>query len=195
MMNQSLRQTIKDTVSIQESDLEFMLSFFKLLTLKKDEYFLQVGQRCNQVAFVKSGMLRICYPNDKGEETTCYFSLPNEFVTSFSAFTTQKLSTENIQAILPTECFVISKQDLENLYRQIPATQEFGRKAAENVAMLMENRMALFLNNSAEERYQFLLKNNPVLIQTVPLQYLASFLGITPQHLSRLRKNTAKLIS
>ena len=134
-------------------------------------------------------MLRIFYPNDKGEETTCYFSLPGEFVTSFSSFTTGNLSTENIQAILSTELFVIAKQDLELLYNKIPVTQEFGRKAAENLVIIMEKRISLFLNNSADERYQLLLKHNPILIQTVPLQYLASYIGISPQHLSRLRKN------
>lgn len=188
-MNTSLRQTIISTISISEIDLDFMLSLFKLLILKKDDYFLEIGKPCNHVAFIKSGMLRIYYPNDKGEDTTCYFSLPNEFVTSFSSFTTRNPSTENIQAILPTEIFVIEKQDLEMLYLKIPVTQEFGRKAAENLTMIMEKRISLFLNNSAEERYQFLLKHNPILIQTVPLQYLASYLGISPQHLSRLRKN------
>lgn len=188
-MNSSLRQTIKNTISISEADLDYMLSLFKPLMLKKDDYFLEIGKRCNQVAFIKSGMLRIYYPNDKGEETTCYFSLPNEFVTSFSSFTTGNRSIENIQAILPTEIFVIEKQDLEMLYKKIPVTQEFGRKAAENLSIIMEKRISLFLNNSADERYQFLLSQNPILIQTVPLQYLASFLGISPQHLSRLRKN------
>jgi CRP-like cAMP-binding protein len=185
----SLKQTIKNTISLTTKDIDFMLSLFKPVTLAKKKFFLKIGERCNQAAFINSGMLRIFYPNDKGEETTCYFALPHEFVTSLSSFITQNPSTENIQAILPTELYVISKQNLEMLYKQIPATQEFGRKATENVALLMEKRMSLFLNSSAAERYQFLLKNNPVLIQTVPLQYLASYLGVTPQHLSRLRKN------
>lgn len=188
-MNQPLRQTIANSISLSAEETEFMLSLFKPLTLKKEAYFLEIGKRCNQVAFVKSGMLRIFYPNGKGDNTTCYFSLPNEFVTSFSSFTTQNPATENIQAILPTELFVISKQDLEILYHKIPKAQEFGRKAAENLAIVMEKRISLFLNNSADERYQYLLKHSPILIQTVPLQYLATYLGISPQHLSRLRKN------
>ncbi|SIT25948.1 cAMP-binding domain of CRP or a regulatory subunit of cAMP-dependent protein kinases [Chryseobacterium gambrini] len=187
-MDTSLRQIIKKTISISDSDLDFMVSLFNPLSLKKGDYFLEIGKRCDQVAFIKTGMLRIFYPNAKGEETTCYFSLPDEFVTSFSSFTTQNLSTENIQAILPTELFTIRKQDLETLYQKIPAAQEFGRLAAENLAIIMEKRISLFLNNSADERYQFLLKNNSILIQTVPLQYLASYLGMSPQHLSRLRR-------
>lgn len=191
-MTHPLRKIIKESVSISDSELDLMVACFSPRALKKDEYLLQAGQRCNQIAFVESGMLRICYPNDKGEETTCYFSLPNDFVTSFSAYNHERPSAEHIQAIMPTTCLVISKQDMDELYRKIPAVQEFGRKAAERVAMLMETRMSLFLNNSAEERYQLLLQQQPVLFRTVPLQYLASFLGVTPQHLSRLRKKTAK---
>lgn len=188
-MYQQLRQIIESIIPISETDIEYMLSLFKPLSLAKEEFFLKYDKICNQAAFVKSGILRVYYPNDNGEDTTCYISLSNEFITSFSSFTTSKPSTENIQAIVPTELLVISKQDLEMLYNKIPITQEFGRKAAENVAIMMEKRMSLFLNNSAKERYQYLMKHNPVLIQTVPLQYLASYLGITPQHLSRLRKD------
>ncbi|AZA48792.1 Crp/Fnr family transcriptional regulator [Chryseobacterium carnipullorum] len=187
-MDTSLRQIIKNTISISDDDLDFMASLFNPTALKKGDYFLEISKRCDQIAFIKTGMLRIFYPNARGEETTCYFSLPNEFVTSFSSFTTQSLSTENIQAILPSELFVINKHDLEMLYQKIPAVQEFGRIAAENLAIIMEKRISLFLNNSADERYQFLLKNNPILIQKVPLQYLASYLGMSPQHLSRLRR-------
>lgn len=188
-MPQLLKQTIQSAISLSTDDMEFMVSLFKPLTLKKEEYFLAVGKKCNHVAFIQSGMLRVFYPTDKGEETTCYFALPGEFITSFASFNSQIPSTENIEAIMPTELLVISKPDLEMLYRTLPATQEFGRKAAENLTIIMEKRIALFLNNSAHERYQYLLDNNPVLIQTVPLQYLASYLGISPQHLSRLRKN------
>ena len=117
-MDTVFRQIIKNTISISDKDLEFMLSLFKPVNLKKDEYFLAIGKRCNQVAFIKTGILRIYYPNDKGEDTTCYFSLPHEFVTSFSSFTTGAPSIENIQAILPTELFVIDKQDLEMLYQK-----------------------------------------------------------------------------
>jgi len=188
-MNTSLKQAIQNSITIGEAELEFMLSLFKPLFLKKEALFLEVGKVCNYVAFVNSGLLRIFYINSKGEETTCYFSLPNEFVTSISSFTAQIPTTENIQAIQATELFIISKHDLDLLYHTVPVTQEFGRKAAEKLAMIMEQRISLFLNHSADERYKLLLESNPALILTVPLQYLASYLGISPQHLSRLRKN------
>lgn len=187
-MHALLRKVITNTISISVQELEYMLSLFKHKTLKKEDYLLKIGKPCSQVFFVNEGVLRIYYPNDKGEDTTCYFALPNEFVTSFSSFSTGKLSVENIQAIIPTTVLYIEKNELELLYQKIPVTQEFGRKAAENLAIILEKRISLFLNNTADERYQFLIKHNPILIQTIPLQYLASYLGISPQHLSRLRK-------
>lgn len=187
-MKNELRELIKNTISISEEDLDFMSSLFKPLMLDEEACFLEAGKRCNHVAFIRSGLLRIFYLNAKGEQTTCYFALPTQFVTSFASLTSGKSSTENIQAILPSELLIIHKEDLEMLYKKIPSTQEFGRKAAEDLTVVMEKRIALFLNNSAEERYRFLMENNPILIQKVPLQYLASYLGITPQHLSRLRK-------
>jgi len=132
--------------------------------------------------------LRIYYTNENGEEITCYFSLETEFVTSLASFSKEIRSIENIQAIVTTELLVISKIDLEKLYQELPNTQELGRKAIEKIALNMEKRIFLFLNKNAEERYQDMLKNSPILIKKVPLKYLASYLGITPQHLSRLRK-------
>lgn len=187
-IKEELKQTIQSAISIADEDLALMLSLFRPLSLDKEDYLLRIGKPCKQVAFVKSGIMRFYYPTEKGEYTTCYFALPNEFITSFSSFTTGDPSIENIQAIAPAELLVIEKEDLEMLYRKIPAVQEFGRKAAENLAINMEKRISLFLNNTAEERYQFLLKHHAVLVQKVPLQYLAAYIGITPQHMSRLRK-------
>lgn len=184
-----LHKAIQSLISIAKVDLDYVVSFFHPLPLKKDEYFLQIGKKCEQVAFVAEGILRIYYPNDNGDETTCYFALPNEFVTSFTSFTSGTPSVENIQAIVPATIFVINKKDLDMLYNKIPVMQELGRKAAENLAIIMEKRISLFLNNTAEQRYAYLLKHNSTLIQKVPLQYLASYLGISPQHLSRLRRN------
>lgn len=173
--------------AISSQDLAYMVSLFQARSIEKDGYFLEFGKRCQEVAFVNSGMLRVFYPNEKGEDTSCYFAMPSEFITSFSSLANDTPSIENIQAILPTELLVISKQNLEMLYRQVPASQELGRKSAERIAIMMEKRIAMFMTKSAKDRYRFILEHQPALLQNVPLQYLASYLGITPQHLSRLR--------
>jgi CRP/FNR family transcriptional regulator, anaerobic regulatory protein len=183
-----LKKLINDTISITKDEIDLVLSLFKPVTLEKDKYFLRIGKRCDEVAFVQSGVLRMFHLDKNGEESTHYFPLPNSFVTSHTSLNNQTPSTEGIQAITQTELLVISKANLEMMYQKVPKMQEVGRKATENIVAEMSKRVSILINNSANLRYETILDNNPILVQTVPLQYLASYLGITPQHLSRIRK-------
>jgi CRP-like cAMP-binding protein len=185
---ESLKRTILNSVALSPAEIQLFLSSFEHRLINKGQFFVAAGKRCAEVAFVKSGLLRIFYNNDKGLETTCHFTLPGNFVTSLNAFANGGQSTENIQALLTTEIYIITKSDLEDLYRQIPAAVEFGKNAAEKITLIMERRLFFLLNKSADEHYRAMLQEQPELVQQVPLQYLASYLGITPQHLSRLRK-------
>lgn len=184
----SLRNLINNTISITTVEIDFVLSFFKYISLAKEEYFLGIGKQCNEIAFIQSGVLRMFHFDDDGEEVTHYFPLQNTFVTSHTSLNTQIPSTEGIQAITAAELLVITKEDLEMIYKKVPVMQEFGRKSTENIVAEMNKRISILINNSADKRYKFILGNNPILVQTVPLNYLASYLGITPQHLSRIRK-------
>jgi CRP-like cAMP-binding protein len=101
-------------------------------------------------------------------------------------------ANENISALEDCVLRVISKKDLEELCERVPKMQLFRRVIAENLFITMEKRIFMLQSQSAHERYENMLKNNPDIILSVPLQYTASFLGITPQHLSRLRKEIVK---
>lgn len=183
-----LEKLIKDTIPISTTDINFVLSLFESVNLKKEEHFLEIGKRCTNVAFVHSGVLRMYHIDDNCEEATHYFPPPYSFVTSHTSLNNQSPSTEGIQAITEATLYVISKKNLETMYRTVPAMQEVGRKATEQVLSEMNKRISLLINNSAERRYEVMLENSPILLQTVPLQHIASYLGITPQHLSRIRK-------
>lgn len=187
-MKDKLKQQIQSNISISINDLELALTFFKPFSLKKRDLFLQVGKRCNSIAFINSGMLRIFYPNDFGEEITCHFAQDGDWVTSLSVFGSNRPSAENIQALTDCDLLVIYVDDFEQMHKELPIMQEFSRKVIEAINLMMEKRVAFFQNYTAENRYQYILKNHPQLLQTVPLQYLASYIGVTPQHLSRLRK-------
>jgi CRP/FNR family transcriptional regulator, anaerobic regulatory protein len=191
----SLKQLIKETISISSDELDDVLSLFKPVNLSKNEYFLPLGKRCNEVAYIQSGVLRMFHLDEQGAEATHYFPSPNTFVTSHQSLNAQTPTTEGIQALTAAELLVISKKDLEILYQKVPAMQEVGRKATENVVAAMSNRISILINQSAEKRYETIMERHPILIQTVPLQYLASYLGITPQHLSRIRKKTSQSLS
>lgn len=187
-MKDKIGQQIQSSISISINDLDSALTFFIPTSLKKNDYFLQIGKKCNSVAFINTGILRIYYPNDLGEEVTCHFAQEGEWVTSLSVFGTHQPSKENIQCLTDCELLVIQVDDLDRMHKELPIMQEFSRKVIEAINVMMEKRVAFFQNYSAEHRYQYILKNHPQLLQTVPLQYLASYIGVTPQHLSRLRK-------
>jgi CRP-like cAMP-binding protein len=184
----SFKKLINDTISITTVEMDFALSLFEPVNLAKDEYFLEIGKKSNEVAFVQSGVLRMFHLDNNCKEITHYFPLQNTFVTSHTSLNSQIPSTEGIQAITPAELSVISKENLELMYHKVPATKELGRKATENIVAEMSKRITILINSSADKRYEAILENNPILVQTVSLQYLASYLGITPQHLSRIRK-------
>ena len=162
---------------------------FKPVKIKKGNHWIQEGKICDKVAFVQSGKLRVFYNDGSGKEVTCHFVTPNNFISSFTSFLTNTPTTENIAAIEDSQLSVISKRELEMLSEEIPKIHIWRRIVAENLFISMEKRITMLQSQSANERYEKMLKDNPDIILSVPLQYTASFLGITPQHLSRLRKS------
>jgi CRP-like cAMP-binding protein len=168
--------------------LDFIVSHFKKIVIPKDTYFVKINENCDYVGFLTKGIIRFYYQSKDNQETTCYFAFPNEFITSKYSFNTKKPSKEALKAMVDSEIFVIHRSDLEKLYTEIPETQKVTEFVYDNFSNILMKRIAMLQINSAEERYQYVLKNKPYLLQSVPLQYLASFLGVTPQHLSRLRK-------
>jgi hypothetical protein len=191
-LKKALEKKIKETVSIEEQNLEFVTSLFKPMYLKKDELFHKGGSNCKEYAFiVKGGPLRSYYIDINGEEISRCFFFENEFVFSIYNLTEQI----QIQAVQDTQLLVISKADLNLIYRKIPNADEFGLKEMEKAILKMEKRISALLTSSASDRYENLVNNDALLLKTVPLKYLASYLGISPQHLSRLRKSKNSLLN
>jgi CRP-like cAMP-binding protein len=150
------------------------------------EYFLHEGQICRRIALITSGMCRYLYHTEK-EEVTRWISLEGDFMTSLGSFIHQKPSFEAIQAIRPTEIYYINMEDWEELKSKNPFIQHFWNRAIEQNYIGMEERLFITIAKTAEERYQWLLQNYPRFNQEVPDKYIASMLGITPRHLSRIR--------
>jgi CRP/FNR family transcriptional regulator, anaerobic regulatory protein len=163
--------------------------FNKLIVLEKDEFFHTENKICDKIGFIVEGMCRYFYSTEK-EEITRWVSLKNEFVTSLSSFITQNPSLENIQAIKRTEILVANKKDWEKLYFEEDFVRQLWIKNIENNYIGMENRVFNLIAMSAEERYNWMLKNQPKFNLLVPDKYVASMLGIKPRHLSRIRLNT-----
>ena len=178
---------IESKVNIQEADLQIVLSKFKERTVEKGKFVLKKGQIANQYFYVKSGGLRFFY-GDYEQQETSWVVFQNEFFTEISSLNPQIPTRFNIEAIEKCELLVIDKSEMDSLYKQLPAWQEFGRKTWEQMSVRMINQIISFQTLSAEDRYLEFMKN-PDLIQRVPVKHLASWLGITPNALSRIRKN------
>jgi CRP-like cAMP-binding protein len=178
---------IKTYIGKDEIDLKLILSKFKEKIVPKGKFILKKGQIANQYFFIVSGGVRFFY-GEYEQQNTSWVVFSNEFFTEISSLNPQKPSRFNIEAIEETELLVIDKTDMDFLYSHIPVWQEFGRKVWEQMSVRMINQIVSFQTLSAEERYlQFM--DTPELLQKVPVKHLASFLGITPNALSRIRKN------
>lgn len=157
--------------------------------LKKGEYFIQEGKISKEVSFVHSGLLRSFYYNSIGEEVTYCFTFADSFITAYSSFLTQSKTIENIQAITDVELYTISREQILNLEKTSMNWLRVFKLIAEQEYIKMEKRIFLLQKETAEKRYEDLLKNKSTYLQHIPLNYLASYLGITQRHLSRIRKS------
>jgi CRP-like cAMP-binding protein len=178
---------IKSIIWIDDSDLELVLSKCSRKRISKGKLILKKGQIANQYFFIVSGGVRFFYEmNDK--ENTTWVTFKNEFFTEISSLNPQKPSRFNIEAIEDSEMIVIEKKDMDFLYGHVAVWEEFGRKIWEAISVRMIDQILNFQTLSAEERYLDFM-NNPELIQKIPVKQLAAVLGITPNALSRIRKN------
>lgn len=188
----ALTESINQIVSLTQDEISAIEKAYSTVEISKGDLFIAQGKICDQVAFVVSGKLRNFYFDEAGNEVTCYFVTPNNFVSAFSSFLTNAPTHENISALEDSVLRTISKKDLEALCDLIPKMEIFRRVIVENLFIIMEKRIMMLQSQSAHERYEKMIKENPEILLSVPLQYTASFLGITPQHLSRLRKEMQK---
>ena len=154
--------------------------------IKKGEMLIRRGERCSDIYFIERGLLRGFYPTEE-KEITNWLAREGEFATSFYPFITQSASFETIEALEDCELSKLSHSVLQQLYTGFPETERLGRILTENYYVKLEGRLLGLQFTTAKERYDNLVKNNPQLVQRVPLGYIASYLGITQETLSRIR--------
>ena len=188
----NLKKLIRQITPISDIEFEETFLFFKEKILKKGEFFVQQGKVCRQIAFINKGILRTFYLNEKAEETTSCFCTENNLTTSYKSFILQSPSILSIQALEETELLVIDYDSLQKLYATSLAWQTIGRTVAEREFIVMEQYASVLNNETAKEKYLRLLKEQPQIIQKSPVNFIASYLGITTRTLSRIRKEITK---
>lgn len=183
-----LRKYFEAFGMFSEEEIRQALPLFRARTLKKSEAFVSEGERCTEVGFILSGACRSFYLSGAGEEVTYCFRFPGEFVAAYSSFITGQGSLEYMQALTKTELLVISKADIDRLADEFSGWLKFLKTVAEQQYIELEKRIFQLQRVNARLRYEDLLKHHPEYVQHIPLQHIASYLGITQRHLSRIRK-------
>jgi len=174
-----------------DSELEIIMPYFENKEFKKKTILLNVGTVSNEVFYIINGCIRL-YCEKGGDELSTYFFTENMFAGSYDSFIARKPSKVAIETLEECEVLILTHESQENLYKVFPKMNEFIRKALEARFVLLHDLFISYLLNSPEERYLTLLKERPELLQRIPQHQIASFLGITPVSLSRIRNRVAK---
>jgi CRP-like cAMP-binding protein len=178
---------IRRIIQPNEKEWAAFTRIVKFRTLEKKELLLQEGQVCNFIAFINLGVLReYSFQNDK--ETTVDFVSQNQFTSDYQSFIMEVPSLQYLEALTDVELLILKKSDINALYDQYKIWERFGRLIIENVFCSAEAKRKKIISTSHEEQYRNFAAAYPHIIQQVPQYYIASYLGLTPEHLSRLRK-------
>ena len=151
-------------------------------------YLISRSSTCRAIYFINEGAVRHLHYDEDGNEVTCDFTFENNFLTDYSSFINQVPSSYLFEALEPVEHLYITKNRLEELYESYPDLRTLARKEAESTALKVTNMAQSLITHKAERRYLNLLQNQPNILHRVPQKYIASYLGVAPESLSRIRK-------
>lgn len=188
-MHEQLIKDISIKHKIQASDIELCKTLFQPVLMPKNRILEEEGKIPQHLYYIVSGFMRLFYYNDNGDEVTTHINCPHGFFTSFSEFTNQTKASANVETITECQLLRISKQDYETLMSKSLFWKDYGMYVLQESVIYNEERSKDLATLSAEQRYLKLMKSHPDILQNVPLQYIASFLGIKPESLSRIRRN------
>jgi CRP-like cAMP-binding protein len=186
-MTAELKAFISNYVSMDEAELDYVAGLFKNRKLKKHDFLLEQGTVCSDLVFVQEGCLRLYYVHDE-VEVSVWFAFANSSAIDIYSFISEKPSNYFLQAIEDSEIWYLPKQELLKLYETHPKMQEMMRSFWEDAVLNLIDRFTALQRDSAEQRYLDLLAK-PAYMQKIPQKYLASFIGVTPTSLSRIRKH------
>jgi CRP-like cAMP-binding protein len=165
-----------------------VLESFSYLELNKNDFFVEKGNICKHLCYIETGILHHSIPI-LGEEKTTYLAQRNSLTSALNSFKNKVPSRKNIKALSDCKLWVVNIESFNNLIKNNKAFYKFYYNLIENQIFLIDDYRIDLLTLTPEERYKKLLTNEPKLLQQVPLHYLASFLGISSRHMSRIRKN------
>ncbi|MFT3703146.1 MAG: Crp/Fnr family transcriptional regulator [Agriterribacter sp.] len=177
--------------NLTDAELEAFSSRLSFMELKKKELFVQAGKIQKSIGFIATGLVRSFFIDNDGNETTVGFYAESDYATHYPAFIAQKPSSYTIQCLEPTTMVCLSFGDMQNIYKQLPAFERYGRLVAEEILKRQQARIESFIFQTAEERYLNFTEHYPTLFNRISLSQLCSYLGIERQSLTRIRQKLA----
>jgi CRP/FNR family transcriptional regulator, anaerobic regulatory protein len=187
-MTKNFIEFISQITTFTDEEMQLAKSLFTERSLKRGEFWVREGEFKADLVFINKGMLRAYFIKAEIEKTFDLI-IENQIITSANCYSLGIPSNYYIQAVEDSYISTISKENLEVLFAQTSKWERVGRIVAEAYTVEQEDRIRSFVADTAQERYANLAQNQPELLQRTPQIYLANYLGITPQSLSRLRRN------
>ncbi|GGB18067.1 Crp/Fnr family transcriptional regulator [Puia dinghuensis] len=182
-----LEQYLRGYMGVSDEDMQALVSAFYPETLEKGDFFLRSGRVCEKLSFHREGLMRVFAVHGE-KEVTQWISFRGNFITDLQGIVCDEPARFTMQALTRCELFTIDKKEYLGLHRHIARWPELERVLITRCFGFLETRIFSLLSMSGEERYSYLQGQNPELFDTVPLKYLASMIGMTPESLSRIRK-------
>jgi CRP-like cAMP-binding protein len=191
-MINNLLQSIQHVITLSDDEINVVKTLFKGKAYQKGAFFLADGQVCKNAGFIEKGLIRY-YINDDGEEKTYEFGKENDFVCNYESFLPQVPSNKIIQALEDSVIWQISFADLQVFYQSVAGGERFGRIVIEQVFIQLLAALGSLYTDTPEQRYLKFLNEHPDLQQRVSQYHIASYVGVKPQSLSRIRKRIFSL--
>lgn len=182
-----VKKFIDSIYPLNDADWDYFSSKLRKEKIDKNATIIKIGEIENYLSFISEGIVRLYIPKEESE-LTFGFLFENEFVTAYDSFITQTPSHYQIETLTNATLWQISFKDLQEVYKETESGNLIGRRMAENMFLIKSKREISLLNKTAEERYLDLFMERPKLLKQIPLKYIASYIGVTPQALSRIRK-------
>lgn len=183
---------IQEKVDVSDDQIELLKSFFIQKKLSKKEYLLQEGEICKYLTFVSKGILKSYILDDKGNERINLFAFEGWWISDFNSFLNQEKAFLNIDAIEDSELLMISRENYEELTLQIPMMDRYFRILYQNSLVTKDYRLVISNNFTAEEKYLQLVESHPEITQKLSHALIASYLGLSPETVSRIRKKISQ---
>ncbi|HAA16301.1 MAG TPA: Crp/Fnr family transcriptional regulator [Cytophagales bacterium] len=187
-MPHPLLDRVATYITLAENEAQEFLQAFTENQVAKGEYLLQPGKVCQHIHFIAEGLVRHYHADEAGQEITCDFTPEGRFLTDLMSLRSGEPSQYAFIALESTHYYSIPRGPLEQLYAKYPAMETMGRQITEETALRISHQAQAFITQKAEDRYRNFVRQQPELVQRVPQKYVAAYLGIKPESLSRIRK-------